>query len=243
MAIKRAILLICAFILPFVVEHAVAITFQSSNANAFLGRPKRGQIPPDILALPDAALVKQKIKKIYDLMPKPILNRAVGSYFDRRRYYLSEQWKKDFKRLEHTIANTSIKRRLAKNDPVVTAAEMLRVAEELIIYGRPLDCGSFNPMPSFSDLAKYYGFWWVENFLRENNALDTKRNDANGMRQAWPEPDEPRMEEFRDFDILAQKVNASEWSELRAEWARQHAKYKELEKARAKKKAKGGRRW
>lgn len=242
LAAMRAILLICAFSALAAAEVATAVTFHADNAGLFNGKRNRGELPPDIRLLHDNSIVKRKIVKIYDIVPKSILNRAAGSYGQRRDYLNSPAGKKDFKDLEYKITKTSTRNRLAKDDPALAAAEVLETARQIVVCGRPLVWGSCEPKPAFDTLAKYYGFEEVCEFLRRNNALDTKRNDANGMREDWPADDAPGKEEFRDFAALAQVVNAGEWGELRAKWKEQHAKFKSLAESRARGGARKGKR-
>lgn len=174
------------------------------------------EVPPDIMALPENSIVRKKYEKMFHIIPKPIRNWQDKEYKERRRFLESEHWAKAKAALAAKVKNMHGK---MDRDPAVTEEDVMRLAEEMVVYGRGLSRGTFQEMPSFLELAKAYGFTEVYKFL--DRALDMDRYRHTGMEKTYADTDE-----FRDFDKLASVMNPGEWRECRKRWRELNELYK-----------------
>ena len=174
------------------------------------------EMPPDIQQLPENSIVRQKYWKMFRIIPKPIRNWQDKEYKERKRYLESEHWAKAKSDLALKLKNMHGK---MKKDPAVTEEDVMRLAEEMVTYGRGLVKGSFSEMPTFKDIADMYGFTEVSKFLKK--ALDLDRFRHTGMAQVYADSCE-----FADFDRLARALNQDEWEEYRRRWNELNSLYK-----------------
>lgn len=186
---------------------SIKFTHATHNASKY--------IPPDIAALSDGSLIKQKYDKMFHIIPDPIRNWADKKYEDRRRFLESPHWEK---------AQASLKDKLSRmhgkldKEPAVTEDEVMKLAEEIVRYGRGLVSGAFQDMPNFEELANAYGFKNVAKFLKRTLQFDRYRN--RGMEEVYPE-----TPEFADFEALALAINPDEWNEVRRKWKELNDKF------------------
>jgi hypothetical protein len=166
------------------------------------------EMPPDIENLAESSIVRQKYWKMFRIIPKPIRNWQDKKYKERRRYMDSEHWAKARAALAAKVKNMHGK---MDREPAVSEEDVMRLADEMVTYGRGFVRGSFPEMPTFLELAEMYGFTEVAKFLKK--ALDVDRFRHTGMAVQYGETDE-----FRDFDALAGLLNPSEWKEYRQKW-------------------------
>lgn len=174
-------------------------------------------IPPDIAALPERSIIKQKYDKMFRIIPDPIRNWADKKYEDRRRFLEGPFWEKARASLVDKLSRMQGK---LKKQPAVTEEEILKLAEETVRYGRGLVSGSFQEMPTFEEIAMVYKFNNVAKFLKK--ALDFDRYRSRGMEEVYP--DDP---EFNDFETLAKALNENEWTEVRRRWEELNKKFEE----------------
>lgn len=172
-------------------------------------------IPPDIAALPNTSLIKQKYDKMFHIIPDPIRNWADKKYEDRRRHKESKFWEAQKTSLKDKISRMHGK---LDKDPAVTEEEVMKLAEEIITYGRGLATGAFQEMPTFEELAELYGFKNVAKFLKK--ALQFDRYKNRGMEEKYLE-----TPEFVDFEVLALAINPDEWHEVRRRWTELNEKF------------------
>lgn len=174
-------------------------------------------IPPDIRALPDSSLIKQKYDKIFHIIPNPIRNWADKKYEDRRRFLESPHWQKAKSSLKDKISRMGGK---LEKEPAVTEEEVMKLAEEIVTYGRGLVSGAWPQVPGFEELADAYGFKNVAKYLKK--ALQFDRYRHRGMEETYPE-----TPEFADFETLALVINPDEWKEVRGKWKALNEKFEE----------------
>lgn len=173
------------------------------------------EMPPDIQQLSENSIVKQKYWKMFRIIPKTIRNWQDKEYKERKRYLESEHWAKAKADLAMKLKNMHGK---MDKDPAVTEEDVMRLAEEMVTYGRGLVKGSFPEMPTFKDFADLYGFTEVSKFLKK--ALDLDRFRHTGMQQVYADTCE-----FVDFDRLAKVLNQDEWMEYRQRWRELNSLY------------------
>ena len=180
------------------------------------------EMPIDIESLPESSIVRQKYWKMFRIIPKPIRNWQDKKYKERRRYMDSEHWAKAKASLAAKLKNMHGK---MDREPAVSEEDVMRLAEEMVTYGRGLVFGSFPEMPTFLELAEMYGFTEVAKFLKK--ALDVDRYRHTGMAAQYGETDE-----FKDFDVLAGLMNPDEWKEYRRKWRQLNQLYENNPKQR-----------
>jgi len=181
---------------------------KTSWSSMMSGHKCAREMPPDIENLPESSIVRQKYWKMFRIIPKPIRNWQDKEYKERRRYMDSDHWAKAKASLAAKVKNMHGK---MDRDPAVSEEDVMRLAEEMVTYGRGLVRGSFPEMPTFLELAEMYGFTEVAKFLKK--ALDVDRYRHTGMEAHYGETDE-----FKDFEALAEILNPSEWKEYRQKW-------------------------
>ena len=184
--------------------------------NLWSGHMCSREVPPDIQNMPESSIVRRKYEKMFHIIPKPIRNWQDKKYKERKRYMESEHWTKAKATLTAKVKNMHGK---MDRDPAVSEEDVMRLAEEMVVYGRGLVCGTFPEMPTFREIAQMYGFTEVEKFLKK--ALDIDRYRHTGMMATYAETDE-----FKDFDKLAELLNPGDWKEYRKRWRELNDLYK-----------------
>ena len=163
------------------------------------GRP----LPEDLEALPKRE--RLRLSKAYNLLPVQVLSVAGNDYSRRRGYLASQSYaelKKDFSM------------RLAKNlralaaDPAVAPADVLKMCDEVVRFGRPLAFGDMRDV-SLAELASRYGFKGVEKFAKE---VEDGKTSKTGFSPRYP----TMNPEFRDYATLAQKACPDRWEAFRS---------------------------
>ena len=198
------------------------------TTTTFSTHQRARELPPDILNLPESSLIRQKYDKIFNLVPKPIRNWQDKEYKERRRFLDSPQWTE----LRNGFA-AKLKTMHGKLDrhPAVSEAEVMKLVDEMVVYGRGLVRGNFPQMPTFMEIAEAYGFTEVAKFLKK--ALDVDRYRHTGLAQKYPDTDE-----FTDFDKLAEALSPDDWKEYRLRWRQLNALYENNPKRQPQKKKK-----
>lgn len=181
------------------------------------------EMPPDIENMPENSIVRQKYWKMFRIIPKPIRNWQDKEYKERKRHMESVHWTKQKADLAIKLKNMHGK---MDPEPAVSEEDVMRLAEEMVIYGRGLVCGAFPEMPTFKEMAEMYGFTEVAKFL--DKALDIDRYRHTGMEIRYSETDE-----FRDFNTLAETLNPSDWKEYRKRWQELNLLYENNPKRKA----------
>ena len=182
------------------------------------------ELPPDIANMPASSLVRRKYEKMFfDIIPKTIRNWQDKDYKERSRYLVSPQWTQV---RDAFAAKLKTMHNKLDRDPAVTEEEVLKLADEMVVYGRGLVKGNFPQMPTFREIAEAYGFTEVEKFLKK--ALDVDRFRHTGMAQKYLETDE-----FKDFDKLAGVLSPDDWAEYRNRWRQLNALYENNPKRKA----------
>ena len=160
--------------------------------------PSGRSLPEDIETLSNRE--KRRISKAYNLVPVQVLSVA-GQDYARRQGYLTSQ---SYAELKNNLAV-----RLAKNtrmlaaDPAVAPADVMKMCDELVRFGRPLVFGDMRNV-ALSDLASKYGFKEVEKFVLEMEDGNTAKKGFFGKY--------PRTKpEFMDYAILAQTACPARW--------------------------------
>jgi len=185
------------------------------TTTTFSTHQRARELPPDILNLPESSISRQKYAKIFDIIPKTIRNWQDKDYKERRRFLDSPQWANT--RNAFAAKLKTMHGKLDRN-PAVSEAEVMKLVDEMVVYGRGLVKGNFPQMPTFMELADMYGFTEVAKFLKK--ALDVDRYRHTGMAQKYLETDE-----FKDFDKLAEVISPDDWKEFRMRWRQLNALY------------------
>lgn len=172
------------------------------------------KVPFDIQMLPDDSLVKQRYVKCFDLIGKSTKSWIRKDYAARHTFFEGKLWAAERKRLEAAINRNS---RLSR-EPAVTKEDVLKLAEEMIIYGRGLTVGNPSGI-GIREVADLYRFDKVARFLKD--ATEYSRYHRKGFAKAYPSEDP----EFRDYETLIKRLNPVEWSEFRAKLAEMNRTY------------------
>lgn len=163
------------------------------------GRP----LPEDLEALPKRE--RLRLSKAYNLLPAQVLSVA-GNDYSRRRGFLASQSYAELKK-NFSIRLTKNARTLAA-DPAVAPADILKMCDEVVRFGRPLVFGDMRDV-SLSELASRYGFKGVEKFALE---VEDGKTSKTGFSAGYP----TKNPEFRDYAILAQKACPGRWEAFRS---------------------------
>ena len=171
-------------------------------------------VPYDIQLLSDESLVKQRYVKCFDMIGKSTKSWVRKDYAARRAFFDGKLWAGERKRLEAAInRNTRLSR-----DPSVTKEDVLKLAEEMIIYGRGLTVGNPSGI-GIREVAELYRFDKVARFLKD--ATEYSRYRRKGFAKTYPSD----IPEFRDFETLVKLLNPVEWGEFRAKLAEMNLTY------------------
>lgn len=173
-------------------------------------------VPYDIQMLSDDSLVKQRYVKCFDLIGKSTKSWIRKDYAARRVFFEGSLWEGERKKLEDALnRNTRLSR-----EPAVTKEEVLKMAEEMVIYGRGLTVGNSCGI-GIREVADLYRFDNVSRFLKD--ATEYSRYRRKGFAKGYPS-DDP---EFRDFETLVKLMNPVEWDEFRAKLAEMNKTYED----------------
>ena len=197
---------------------------KTTHSSMMSGHRVAREMPPDIENMPENSIARRKYWKMFRIIPKPIRNWQDKEYKERKRHMESVHWEKQKSDLAIKLKNMHGK---MDTDPAVSEEDVMRLAEEMLIYGRGLVRGMFPDMPTFKEMAEMYGFTEVAKFL--DKALDVDRYRHTGMEMRYGETDE-----FKDFDTLAKTLNPGEWSEYRKRWQELNLFYENNPKRKAK---------
>ena len=156
--------------------------------------------PDDIASLP--AIEQRRFVKIFRLVPEAVKVKASPSqnYSDRIKFMLSPQYV--------TITNNLVKKlsrsgRMLAQEPAISAADVIKMCNDTLIYGRSLIMGNMAEW-SFLELAEEYKF---KNAAKMVEMIEDKRNFNRKTIKSYP-MDDP---ECRAFAGLASKANPSKW--------------------------------
>ena len=179
-------------------------------------------VPYDIQMLSDDSLVKQRYIKCFDLIGKSIKSWTRQKYASRRQFLDGKLWQAERKKLMASLdRNTRLSR-----DPSVTKEDVLKMAEEMVIYGRALTVGNSCGM-GLREIADLYRFDNVGKFLKD--ATEFQRYRRKGFAKGYPS----ELQEFKDFECLAKALNPVEWGEFRTRLGEMNAVYKRHQAATA----------
>lgn len=179
-------------------------------------------VPYDIQMLSDDSLVKQRYIKCFDLIGKSIKSWTRQKYASRRQFLDGKLWQAERRKL---VAALDRNTRLAR-DPSVTKEDVLKMAEEMIVYGRALTVGNSCGM-GLREIADLYRFDTVGKFLKD--AMEFQRYRRKGFAKEYPS----ELQEFKDFECLARALNPVEWGEFRTRLGEMNAVYKRSQAATA----------
>lgn len=179
-------------------------------------------VPYDIQMLSDDSLVKQRYIKCFDLIGKSIKSWTRQKYASRRQFLNGKLWQAERKKL---VAALDRNTRLAR-DPSVTKEDVLKMAEEMVVYGRALTVGNSCGL-GLREIAGLYRFDTVDKFLKD--AMEFKRYSRKGFAKEYPSG----LQEFKDFERLAKALNPVEWDEFRIRLSKMNAVYKRNQAAAA----------
>ena len=171
-------------------------------------------VPYDIQMLSDDSLVKQRYIKCFDLIGKSIKSWTRQKYASRRQFLDGKLWQSERKKLMAALdRNTRLSR-----DPAVTKEDVLKMAEEMVVYGRALMVGNSCGM-GLREIADLYRFDNVGRFLKD--AMEFQRYRRKGFAKEYPS----ELQEFKDFERLAKALNPVEWKEFRTRLAEMNLTY------------------
>ena len=158
------------------------------------GRP----LPSDLETLPNRE--RLRLSKAYNLLPPQILAVADQDYARRKDHLVSPKYAEQKNSLSLQLAKS--KRKLVA-DPAVAPADILKMCDEVVRFGRPLVFGDMRHV-ALSELASRYGFKAVEKFILE---VEDGKTSKSGFSAEYPKT----HPEFRDFAVFAQKACPSRW--------------------------------
>ena len=162
------------------------------------GRP----LPDDLETLPNRE--RLRLSKAYNLLPAQVLAVAGQDYARRQAYLTSPSYAELKKNLATRLARNT---RMLAADPAVTSADVLKMCDETVRFGRPLAFGDMRHV-ALSDLASRYGFKEVEKFVLE---VEDGKTSKKGYFAGYPDG----RPEFKDYAILAQKAYPDRWNAFR----------------------------
>ena len=171
-------------------------------------------VPYDIQMLSDDSLVKQRYIKCFDLIGKSIKSWTRQKYASRRQFLDGKLWQAERRKL---VAALNRNTRLAR-DPSVTKEDVLKMAEEMVVYGRALTVGNSCGM-GLREIADLYRFDNVGKFLKD--ATEFQRYRRKGFAKGYPS----ELQEFKDFECLVKVLNPVEWKEFRTKLAEMNLTY------------------
>jgi len=160
-------------------------------------------LPEDFSSLPNRMRVK--MGKMYDLLPVQVLAMSARSYRQRAAYVTSAQYAKVRGTLEGKLSKAVGK---ISSDPAVTVAEVVKLADEMVRFGRPLVAGDLRAV-SLQQLASRHGYDNVEKFVR---IVEDSQYARSGKSMVWPSA----QPEFRDFALLASALYKDRWLDFLA---------------------------
>ena len=158
------------------------------------GRP----LPDDIQTLPNRE--KLRLSKAYNLLPIQVLAVSGRDYARRQGYLTSPNYAALKKNLAARLAKST---RMLAADPIVTPADVLKMCDEVVRFGRPLVFGDMRHV-ALSDLAARYGFKEVEKFVLE---VEDGKTSKKGLFASYP----MTKPEFREYALLAQAACPDRW--------------------------------
>lgn len=171
-------------------------------------------VPIDIRNLPDDSLVKRRYIKCFDIIGKSIKSWTRQKYDSRRKFLDGKLWQNERNKL---VAALNRNTRLNRDVPV-SKEEVLKMAEEMVVYGRGLTVGSCGET-GIREVAELYRFDKVDRFLKD--AMEYDRYRRKGFPKAYPD----NQAEFRDFEKLMNVLNPSAWKEFRTQLAELNETY------------------
>ena len=156
-------------------------------------------LPADFVSLPN----RQRLKfgKMYDLLPVQVIAISGRDYRQRADYAASAQYAKVKDAL---VGKLSKDARKLSADPAVTVEEILKLADDIVRFGRPLVAGDMRNV-SLQTLASRHGYVNVEKFVR---TVEDSQYVRSGKQMEWP----GKLPEFRDFEHLAKTVYKDRWN-------------------------------
>ena len=158
------------------------------------GRP----LPDDVETLSNRE--KMRLSKAYNLLPIQVLAVSGQDYARRQGYLTSQPYAELKKNLAARLAKNT---RMLAADPAVAPADVLKMCDELVRFGRPLVFGDMRHV-SLAELASRYGFKEVEKFVLE---VEDGKTAKKGFFGKYP----TERPEFREYAILAQRACAGRW--------------------------------
>lgn len=158
------------------------------------GRP----LPDDTETLPNRE--KLRLSKAYNLLPPQVLAVSGRDYARRQGYLTSQPYAVLKKNLAARLAKST---RMLAADPAITPADVLKMCDEVVRFGRPLVFGDMRHV-ALSDLASRYGFKEVEKFVLE---VEDGKTSKKGLFARYPKT----KPEFREYAILAQAACPDRW--------------------------------
>jgi len=156
------------------------------------------KLPDDLLSLPNR--VRLKIGKMYDLLPVQVVAVSEREYKQRVSYASSPQYAKVKGELATKLSKDT--RRMSA-DPAVTAADILKLSDEVVRFGRPLVAGDMRDV-SLQMLASSHGYPNVEKFVR---IVEDSQYVRSRKPMKWPS----NQPEFCDFEQLAKAMYKNRW--------------------------------
>jgi len=156
------------------------------------------KLPEDLSSLPNR--VRLKIGKMYDLLPVQVVAVSEREYKQRVSYASSPQYAKVKEDLATKLSKDT--RRMSA-DPAVTVADVLKLSDEVIRFGRPLVAGDMRNV-SLQMLASGHGYPNVEKFVR---LVEDSQYMRRGKPMKWPST----QPEFCDFEQLAKAMYKDRW--------------------------------
>ena len=160
-------------------------------------------LPEDFSSLPNR--MRLKLGKMYDLLPVQVLAMSARSYRQRADYVTSAQYAKVRGALEGKLSKIVGK---MSSDPAVTVAEVMKLSDEMVRFGRPLVAGDLRAV-SLQQLASRHGYDNVEKFVR---IVEDSQYARGGKPMVWPSA----QPEFRDFALLATALCKDRWRDFQA---------------------------
>ena len=159
------------------------------------GRP----LPDDLETLSNRE--RLRLSKAYNLLPPRILAVSDQDYSRRRAYLASPMYAEEKNKLSMRLTKNM---RMLAADPAVPPADILKMCDEVVRFGRPLVFGDMRHV-ALSELASRHGYKAVEKFVLE---VEDGRTSKTGFSAGYPKSNP----EFKDFAVFAQKACPSRWA-------------------------------
>lgn len=158
------------------------------------GRP----LPEDLVTLPKRE--RLRLSKVLNLVPVNVLSVSAQDYSRRRVYFTGQAYAELKKNLSMRLAKNA--RTLAAN-PAVSPADVLKMCDEMVRFGRPLVFGDMRHV-ALSELASQYGFKEVERFVLE---VEDGRSSKTGFGAGYSKTNP----EFNDYAVFARRACPDRW--------------------------------